>query len=132
MQNCIFCRIANGELGSQKVYEDDKVLAILDIRPVNRGHTLVITREHYENILEIPEDLIAHLYKIVKRVAEAQKRAFSPAGISVAQNNGSVAGQIIFHFHAHVIPKSSSSHERYDSSEEELDKVASALSRAMI
>lgn len=130
-QKCLFCRIATGKLHSQKVYEDDKVLAFLDIRPINRGHTLVIPKDHYENIHDIPEDLISHVYKIVKKIADAQKKVFSPTGIAVAQNNGKSAGQIVFHFHTHIIPKDQVNHQRYDASEEKLNKIAEKLKQAI-
>lgn len=86
------------------VYEDDHVVAFMSNRPVNEGHTLVVPKKHYENIYDIPDDEIAYLAKIVKRVARAVRDAMSAEGIRVVQNNGSAAGQVIFHFHMHVIP----------------------------
>jgi histidine triad (HIT) family protein len=86
------------------VYEDERAMAFLSNRPVNVGHTLVIPKKHYENIFEIPEDEIAHLFKIVKQVAHAVKRAENTESIRIVQNNGEAAGQVIFHLHAHIIP----------------------------
>ena len=123
----MFCSIVSGELPSYKIYEDDTVISILDIRPVSRGHTLVIPKKHYENIHEIPEDVMLRVYKIVKRVAEAQMRSLSPTGISVTQNNGAAAGQIIFHFHTHVVPKDAEFHERVDAGPAELSRIATAI-----
>lgn len=125
--DCIFCSIVSGRLPSYKVYEDEWVLAMLDIRPVGRGHTLVVPKQHYENIHDIPEDVMLHIYRVVKRVADAQRRAYSPAGISVAQNNGSAAGQIIFHFHTHVIPKNGADHERFVGTREDFEKIAAEI-----
>lgn len=130
-RNCLFCRIVSGELPSHRVYEDDKVSVILDIHPVNRGHALVVTKEHYENVHEIPEDLLARVSVVAKKVAAAEKTVFSPAGIGIVQNNGQAAGQIIFHFHTHVIPKDNETHARYDASDAELAEVAARLREAM-
>lgn len=128
----MFCRVVAGELPSYKVYEDDWVLAMLDIRPVGRGHTLVVPKQHFEDVLDIEEDLMLHIYRVAKKVAEAQKRALNPAGIGIAQNNGAAAGQIIFHFHAHVIPKESVNQNRYEPSPEELTEVAELIRKNLV
>lgn len=130
-EDCIFCKIVSGQLPSFRIYEDDYVSAFLDIKPIERGHTLVVPKEHYENVHEIPEELQAYLYQIVKRIADAQRKVFSPAGISVAQNNGRAAGQVIFHFHTHVIPKNSEAQDRYQATEEDLRSAAEELKRAL-
>lgn len=101
---CTFCKIVRKEAPASPVYEDDKVIAFLSIQPVNTGHTLVVPKKHYENIYEIPEEDVAHLYKIVKKVAGAVKNAVSAEGIRIVQNNGETAGQVVFHMHVHVIP----------------------------
>lgn len=129
---CVFCRVVSGELPSYKVYEDDWVLGILDIRPVGRGHTLVIPKRHFENILDIEEDLMLHIYRVARKVAESQKRALNPAGIGVAQNNGAAAGQIIFHFHTHVIPKWSPDQDRHEPAAGELEEVAEMIRKNMV
>jgi len=103
--SCIFCRIAQKQIPSSLVYEDEKVMAFLDIRPLNEGHTLVIPKEHYENIFDIPQQLIAYLHGITKRVALAVEKATQADGISIIQQNGKAAGQDIFHLHVHVIPR---------------------------
>jgi histidine triad (HIT) family protein len=92
------------EAPASYVYEDDKVTALLSTRPVNVGHTLVVPKSHYENIFEMPEEEVAHLSKIVKRVALAVKKAVGAEGIRIVQNNGEAAGQVIFHLHVHIIP----------------------------
>jgi histidine triad (HIT) family protein len=103
-ESCIFCKIARKEAPANPVYEDDEVIAFLSIQPVNVGHTLVVPKRHYENIYEIPEKEVAHLYKIVKKMAYAVKNAVSAEGIRIVQNNGKSAGQVVFHLHVHVIP----------------------------
>ncbi len=103
-QDCVFCQIIQKQAPANIVYEDNCVVAFLSNRPVNEGHTLVVPKKHYENIYEIPEEDIAYLFKIVKRVALAVRDAMEAEGIRVVQNNGWAAGQVIFHFHVHVIP----------------------------
>jgi histidine triad (HIT) family protein len=87
------------------VYEDEKVVAFLDIKPLNEGHTLVIPKAHYESIFEIPADLVAYLHGVTKKIAFAVKKATGADGISISQQNGKAAGQEILHFHVHVIPR---------------------------
>lgn len=103
--SCIFCRIARKQAPASCVYEDENVMAFLDIMPLNEGHPLVIPKEHYETIFEIPEELIAYLHRIVKRVALAIEKAAKADGISIFQQNGKAAGQEIFHLHVHVVPR---------------------------
>jgi histidine triad (HIT) family protein len=103
--SCIFCRIARKQAPASFVYEDASVMAFLDIRPLNMGHTLVIPKEHYETIYEIPDELIGHIHTIVKRTALALKKATEADGITVIQQNGRAAGQEIFHLHVHVVPR---------------------------
>lgn len=102
---CIFCKIVKGELPCAKIYEDDRILAFLDISPVNKGHILVIAKEHYDNSLETPDELLAEIAKVVKKIAFAQKEALGAAGVNFGINNGAAAGQVIFHTHWHVIPR---------------------------
>jgi histidine triad (HIT) family protein len=104
VENCVFCKIIQKQAPACIVYEDDAVMGFLSNRPVNEGHTLVVPKRHYENIYEMPEDEIASLFKIVKHIAVAVRDAMATEGIRVVQNNGWVAGQVIFHFHVHVIP----------------------------
>ena len=103
--SCIFCRIAQKQVSASFVYEDEKVISFLDIKPLNEGHTLVIPKAHYESIFEIPEDLVAHLHGVTKRIALAVKKATNADGISISQQNGKAAGQEIFHLHVHIIPR---------------------------
>jgi histidine triad (HIT) family protein len=102
---CIFCRIAQKQVPANLVYEDEKALAFLDIRPLNEGHTLVIPKAHYETVFDIPQELITYLHGITKRVAIAVKKATKADGISIIQQNGKAASQEVLHLHVHVIPR---------------------------
>jgi histidine triad (HIT) family protein len=129
---CVFCKIVRKEAPASCVYEDDDVMAFLDIRPLNEGHTLVIPKKHYETIFEVPEEEVAYLYRIVKRVALAVKKGVNADGISITQHNGSAAGQDIFHVHVHVIPRYEGQklprfEEVQEVSREKMDGVASKL-----
>jgi len=104
MEDCIFCKIVKGEIPSYKVYEDDKVFAFLDINPLSEGHTLVLPKEHYVNVLDVPEDIYAHMSKVVKRMAGKIQGEYKPEGILINQNNGRRAGQEIDHIHVHIKP----------------------------
>jgi histidine triad (HIT) family protein len=103
--SCIFCKIVRKEAPASIIYEDDKALAFLDIRPLNEGHTLVIPREHYETVYDMSEDLVAHVFKLVKRLAVAVRAATKADGITIIQQNGHAAGQEVFHMHVHVVPR---------------------------
>ena len=104
MDDCIFCKIIKGDIPSYKIYEDEKVLAFLDIKPLSKGHTLVLPKKHYENILDIPEELYEYMSKIVKRVSLKIKQTYTPEGILINQNNGKRAGQEVPHIHIHIKP----------------------------
>ena len=101
---CPFCNIARGEALASIVYDDENVLAFMDLNPVTVGHTLIVPRGHWETIYEIPENLLAELAEVVKRVAVAVKKTVGADGIRIIQNNGESAGQVVMHFHFHVIP----------------------------
>jgi len=104
-EECIFCKIIKGEIPADKVYENDKAFAFLDISPVNFGHTLVIPKEHHENIFEIPEEVLAETIKVVKKIAQAVKEGVQADGINIGMNNLGPAGQLVPHVHFHVIPR---------------------------
>lgn len=105
MDDCIFCKIVQGEIPSYKVYEDDLVLAFLDIAPVNPGHVLVIPKKHHANLEEITEETLCQIIKIVKKVGQSLKDKLKVPGYNVQVNNDPIAGQIINHLHFHVIPR---------------------------
>jgi histidine triad (HIT) family protein len=103
--DCIFCKIAMNQLNSNKVYEDVNTCAFLDINPRNPGHTLVVPKKHYETIFELPDKMVAELFRAVKRVSVGIKKGMKADGITIAQSNESAAGQVINHIHVHVIPR---------------------------
>ena len=102
---CIFCKIVQKKVSASIVYEDDEVIAFLDIRPLSMGHTLVIPKQHYVDIFEIPADVQAKVYAVAQKTAFAVKKAAGADGVSVIQQNGKAAGQDIFHLHVHVVPR---------------------------
>ena len=105
MDNCIFCKIVKGEIPCTKIYEDEDLLAFLDIAPVNIGHSLVVPKEHYVNIYETPEEMVAKMMKAAKKISYAIKDGLGADGINVTMNNDSAAGQVVLHSHIHIIPR---------------------------
>ncbi len=105
MTDCIFCKIIRGELPSHKVYEDEKVLAFLDIRPVNAGHTLVAPKAHSQNIFDIAPDDWAAVASAVRTLAIAIEKGVQADGVNIAMNNREHAGQVVPHPHVHIIPR---------------------------
>ncbi|MFR4986570.1 MAG: HIT family protein [Lachnospirales bacterium] len=103
--SCIFCKILNGDIPSNKVFENDNFIAILDAFPANEGHTLVIPKKHFENIFEIDEEVLKEGYAIAKRIASSIKKSLNIENINILQNNGVLSGQTVNHFHIHVIPR---------------------------
>lgn len=103
--NCVFCKIVAGELPSTKVYENDHVLAFMDIGPIVKGHTLVIPKEHCDPITAVPATLLQHLILATQSVAAALTSGLGADGINITQANGRVAGQVVPHVHFHVIPR---------------------------
>ena len=105
MTACIFCKIIEGTIPSVKVYEDEHVLAFMDIVPVTKGHVLLIPKTHRENIYDLTAEEAAQLFSVVPKIANALKDEFKPAGMNLLQNNGAYAGQAVFHSHLHLIPR---------------------------
>ncbi|MBQ7657951.1 MAG: HIT family protein [Butyrivibrio sp.] len=105
MENCIFCKIAAGEIPSNTIYEDDSFRVILDLGPATKGHALVLPKNHYADLYEIPEDVLAEAAKVAKKVAGTMKEKLSCDGLNLVQNNGEAAGQTVMHFHLHIIPR---------------------------
>ena len=103
--DCIFCKIAAGEISSATVYEDDDFRAILDLGPAAKGHTLVIPKSHSDNLLSVEPDTAAKALKVISKTANAIKEALGCDGINVVQNNGEAAGQTVMHLHFHIIPR---------------------------
>lgn len=105
MDGCIFCKIANGEIPSNTIYEDDNFRVILDNGPATKGHALVLPKAHYSNLFEMPEEAAADAMKVAKKVAALLKEKLNCDGLNLVQNNGETAGQTVMHFHLHVIPR---------------------------
>lgn len=105
MRDCVFCKIVEGQIPSTKVHEDGLTLAFMDIGEVSPGHVLVAVKPHVENIFGLDDMLAAAVFQTAARVARAVKKAYSPEGVTLYQANGSAAGQTVFHFHLHLVPR---------------------------
>ncbi len=102
MNECIFCKIAKGEIPSKKLYEDDKVIAIMDVNPRVDGHTLIIPKEHYSDFKEMPDELITHIYKVAKELTDLLMNKLGSKGLTMGVNYGE--SQVVKHFHMHLLP----------------------------
>jgi histidine triad (HIT) family protein len=105
MNDCVFCKIVDGQIPSTNVHEDGLTLAFMDIGEVNPGHVLVAVKSHVENIFGLDDRLAAAVFQTVTRVARAVNKAYSPEGVTLYQANGSAAGQTVYHFHLHLVPR---------------------------
>lgn len=134
MEDCIFCKILKGELPSCKLYEDEHCIVILDIFPVSHGHSLIISKKHFDTLLDAPYDTVCRLLEPVKKTAAAVVKATKSDGFNLIQNNHRAAGQLIPHLHFHVIPRKAGDgltfhwkQSKYP--EGEMDKIADAISK---
>ena len=105
MSDCVFCKIAEGKIPATKVHENELTLAFMDIGQVNPGHVLVAVKPHVENIFGLDDRLAAAVFQTAARVARAVQKAYSPEGVTLYQANGAAAGQTVFHFHLHIVPR---------------------------
>ena len=105
MSDCIFCKLANGEIPTAKLCENEEFTVILDAGPASRGHALVLPKAHYANICEIPDDLCGRAFIMAKHTSERLAKAMHCDGFNIVQNNGEAAGQSVFHMHIHLIPR---------------------------
>ena len=105
MEECVFCKIAEGELPCYKLYESELVLAFLDINPITRGHALVVPKRHVEKLSQLSEEEVKEVFSTAAKLAEAAVSALGAKGVNFWVNQGSVAGQVVKHFHAHVVPR---------------------------
>lgn len=103
--NCIFCKIANGEIPSKTIYEDEEFRAILDLGPVEKGHTLILPKNHHKDLFELPDETAAKVIVLAKKLAAQLKEKLDCDGFNILQNNAEAAGQTVFHFHMHIIPR---------------------------
>lgn len=103
--DCIFCKIAAGEIPSATVFEDEDFRVILDLGPASKGHSLILPKEHYANVYEISEECAGKAFLLAKKLAGKMKEELGCDGVNILQNNGTAAGQTVFHFHMHLIPR---------------------------
>ena len=103
--NCIFCKIANGEIPSTTLYEDEDFRVILDLGPATRGHALLLPKNHFANLFELDDETAQKAILVAKKMAGKMKDALGADGFNLVQNNGEAAGQTVFHFHMHLIPR---------------------------
>lgn len=103
--DCVFCKIANGEIPSYKVYEDGDLLVFLDIKPASKGHCLVIPKKHAENIFDISEENLQKISVVAKKISQKITEKLAADGVRISQSNGRVAGQEVMHYHLHIIPR---------------------------
>ena len=114
MNDCIFCKIVAGEIPSTVLYEDEDVLVFMDIGPIIKGHALVISKTHYDPVTQTPDEIVARLHTVAKRVAQAPMNGFCGDGGNIMQNNGKASGQEVEHIHVHVIPRYESDGHRWN------------------
>lgn len=141
MSECIFCKIINGEIPARKVYEDDDIVAILDISQVTKGHTLVISKEHVRNILDYSDELASKVFSKVPKLARAVKKAYPECkGLNILMNNEEFASQSVFHGHVHLLPRYESHEDGFglvwDShadtySNEDLDDIVATIKKQL-
>lgn len=136
IRDCVFCKIARGEIPCDKVYEDERVLAFLDIAPLALGHTLVIPKEHHTSVTTVPAADSARLMEVASRLGAALMRATDAGGFNLMLANGAVAGQVVPHVHLHVVPRHvddgvvmPTSHVNYPSAERKAEILAKARAR---
>lgn len=103
--NCIFCKIAKGEIPSTSIYEDDDFKVILDLAPATPGHALIIPKKHFANLYELDDEMAAKILPLARDMAAKMTKALGCTGFNLVQNNGETAGQTVFHFHLHLIPR---------------------------
>ena len=130
--NCIFCKIANGEIPSATVYEDEDFRVILDLGPASKGHALILPKDHYQDVCALDEKVAAKALPLAAKIGAAMKKGLGCSGFNVVQNNGKSAGQTVFHFHMHIIPRYDGGPEMVswkpgEASGEELEETAGKI-----
>ena len=130
--NCIFCKIANGEIPSKTLFEDDEFRVILDLGPAAKGHALILPKDHYANLYELPEETTSKVMLLAKKMAVQMTDKLKCDGFNLVQNNGEVAGQTVFHFHMHLIPRYKNDNQTIgwkpgEPSQEELEEIRTQI-----
>lgn len=105
MDDCIFCKIVSGSIPSSMVLDGEKIVAFLDVRPVNKGHVLVVPKEHAETLLDVPENTLKDMIVAAKKIGKSLRKSLKADGFNLGMNNFAAAGQVVFHAHLHVIPR---------------------------
>lgn len=103
--NCIFCKLANGVFPTNSIYEDEEFKVILDNSPATKGHALILPKSHYKNLYELPEETAGKVFVLAKKLAGSMTEKLNADGFNIVQNNNEIAGQTVFHFHMHLIPR---------------------------
>lgn len=135
-EDCIFCKISSGEIPSSTVYEDEDFQVILDLSPASKGHALILPKLHYKDLCDLDDQVAAKALPLAGKIGKAMKEVFGCAGFNVVQNNGTAAGQTVFHFHIHIIPRYEDgiqmvSWEPMSADKQELQKTAESLKAAL-
>jgi len=135
-EDCIFCKIANGEIPSTTIYENSEFRVFFDISPASKGHCLIIPKQHYDNIFDMDAETGGKLFSLATAVARALKKELQCEGMNIVQNNGEIAGQTVFHFHLHLIPRYTGdtvnvSWKPGEANMEELAELAKAVRKAI-
>ena len=130
--NCIFCKIANGEIPSKTLYEDEKFRVILDLGPATKGHALILPKEHYANLYDLQEEYAGDAMKLAKKMVTKITDKLGCEGFNLVQNNGDLAGQTVFHFHLHMIPRYQADRQTIgwkpqEVSQEELEEIKNQI-----
>lgn len=131
-EDCIFCKLANGEISTRTLYEDEAFRVIMDASPATKGHALILPKEHADNLYELPDETAGKVMVLAKKMANRMKEKLSCDGFNLVQNNGEIAGQTIFHFHLHLIPRYNDDKqdilwEPRSFSDEEMDEIQNAM-----
>ncbi|MBR3470334.1 MAG: HIT family protein [Lachnospiraceae bacterium] len=134
MDNCIFCKLANGVFPTRTVYEDESFRVILDLGPATKGHALILPKSHAANLYELPDDVAAKVLPLAKKIATQMKEKLGCDGLNLVQNNGEAAGQTVMHFHLHLIPRYEGDGQNIlwkptEPSAEELDAILETLKK---
>lgn len=130
--NCIFCKIADGEIPSKTLYEDEEFRVILDLGPAAKGHALILPKNHYANLFELPEETAGKVMMLAKKMAAQMTDKLNCDGFNLMQNNGEIAGQTVFHFHMHLIPRYKGDGQKIgwkpgEPSQEELEEIKNQI-----
>ncbi|MBQ8189227.1 MAG: HIT family protein [Lachnospiraceae bacterium] len=130
--NCIFCKIANGEIPSKAIYEDNDFKVILDLGPATKGHALILPKEHAANLFELPDETAAKVLVLAKKLGAQMKENLKADGMNLVQNNGEAAGQTVHHFHLHLIPRYSDDGQKIswnpgEVAQDELEEIKNAI-----